>query len=914
MAADKQVQVKITGDSTNLFSSLQQSTAGIKTFAQDIKSEMSGISGTIGNLTAPFAALKSSFGMVTGAIAAVSAAIIGAIAQTNEFNASVNKLHLTLGVSLATATTWAIAAKEMGISIDDLSGIAAKLETRILKNSDTFTKWGVATKDAQGHALTGAQVLENLAAKYSSLGTQQERNALLASTMGKSWVESQKLMSDLSEKLEHGKRVQEDFNLTVTGDGVAASKAYKVATEDVGFAFQGVAKTVGDSVTPIITSLMKSFVEFAKEVLPGVSWAVKALTDGIAAVINIFNDLGIYAAETFDEIIDGFNLVSGVINKILDGDFKGAFQAAKDGYKAMADDHEAYAGQITASDEKYQARHRQIWSDIKKDEEAPAGKAGNTPGGLGDSESLMEKLKQRLEALRKSRAAELGVDADYFQLSKADEFAFWSGQLKTSAATGKDRIALENEVNSARKASKDEHFGQEKAALAAQLADLKGNFDAQIALAEANLASIGHIEGVKSSHYAEAAKQVTDLKNKQVDQTLKVNEVILNAEKAHVDAMDALDLQDLNFRKAQGEISETEFLQQQAAANNRKYQEDAQALAKRRELVAADPIETAKVNAEIQKLEDQRVASERRTQQELGALTGTAGSGFLAGLHKAVNQLPTVYQQFAAFGASIHATMTNSLGKAFDDMIIKGTSWKNAMVNATRAVATSVVSSFSQMAAKYLVDMAIKKGMDTFDTITATKKKADAAAAVAGESAKTLATTTGAATTTAAMTDIVAATDLATASMTDYAATSIWAAYADIPFGGEALALAEISSMEGSLAAVKAMAFAKGGVIDRPTLALMGEAGQREFVAPERDFKNVIKDVINSVMATTASVQAYAAQSFSGGSSGMATAGGSGAPNITINTGHILGSSADSANVIGKYLSQVMVDFNRRNG
>lgn len=104
------------------------------------------------------------------------------------------------------------------------------------------------------------------------------------------------------------------------------------------------------------------------------------------------------------------------------------------------------------------------------------------------------------------------------------------------------------------------------------------------------------------------------------------------------------------------------------------------------------------------------------------------------------------------------------------------------------------------------------------------------------------------------------------ASMYQLAVMESWAAYAGMPFIGMPLALAQIAAITASYAAVSAIGmgsgattattggsaggglnygeFATGGLIDRPTLALMGEVpGSRELVAPESTFIDWIKTV-----------------------------------------------------------------------
>ncbi len=67
--------------------------------------------------------------------------------------------------------------------------------------------------------------------------------------------------------------------------------------------------------------------------------------------------------------------------------------------------------------------------------------------------------------------------------------------------------------------------------------------------------------------------------------------------------------------------------------------------------------------------------------------------------------------------------------------------------------------------------------------------------------------------------------------------------------------LAAIATIEAAKAGVKAMSFAEGGVVDGPTLSLLGEAGQREFVTPEITFEDKFRQLeaklLNNVGTTS---------------------------------------------------------------
>ena len=95
------------------------------------------------------------------------------------------------------------------------------------------------------------------------------------------------------------------------------------------------------------------------------------------------------------------------------------------------------------------------------------------------------------------------------------------------------------------------------------------------------------------------------------------------------------------------------------------------------------------------------------------------------------------------------------------------------------------------------------------------------------------------------------------------AASKIWEAHASIPYVGPALAAGFTAMMIADLAANAAsaqgiVAHAKGGVIDRPTLALMGEVpGSREIVAPETTFRSWADNLTANILASERQVRGY---------------------------------------------------------
>ncbi len=139
---------------------------------------------------------------------------------------------------------------------------------------------------------------------------------------------------------------------------------------------------------------------------------------------------------------------------------------------------------------------------------------------------------------------------------------------------------------------------------------------------------------------------------------------------------------------------------------------------------------------------------------------------------------------------------------------------------------------------------------------------------VTGETAKTTASATGAAAQTAAAAPAIAANQAVASSAMSAAIAEIFAAHSYIPFAGVAIATGFSIMAESMWAALSgaakgaSVAFATGGLVDRPTFGLVGEAGP-EIIAPVSDFKSVVQSLLVDTVQTVRDVAAMAGQSSS---------------------------------------------------
>ena len=264
---------------------------------------------------------------------------------------------------------------------------------------------------------------------------------------------------------------------------------------------------------------------------------------------------------------------------------------------------------------------------------------------------------------------------------------------------------------------------------------------------------------------------------------------------------------------------------------------------------------------------------------------GTAAGGALAGMHDFVAQGDNLFNSFRSTTLQAMTGIQDGVAHSIEGILEHTESGAQAMKAFGKSVETSVIGALAKMAAQYLMTAAACAAFST--------------ASMAG-----------------AMLQETAAESLATA--------EIWAAWAPLSLvGGEAAALAEIAIMTGSIAAASKVAsgtggkFATGGLIDTPTLALMGEAGP-ELVAPEHDFKdwaNAHQNLGYNLASHANQVSRLGAQAGSYGRAGLAQNGGAMPSHVAIDArGAIFASTTEGQRAIDKMVNSSNQRIGRATG
>jgi hypothetical protein len=274
------------------------------------------------------------FGKITAVIAGVAAAAAGGeafqkfIDKTNELNSEAIKLSKVLGITGEAAGTLNTALGDIGSDADTYTTAFLHFNRQLRQNADEMKAMGVdidALKSGQKSSNEVFQEAINIVGTYRA-GTDQ---ATAAQTLfGRSIGEVYTLQKLTNEKIAEAAEKNKALNLTITQEGLAATKAYKLAMNDVGDVLHGIEKTIGEAVIPHFTELAQKFAEFGPAIVDGMGAAVQI-------VITLWDTLGEVVGAAADTIRDVLGALFGEVIKDFGQDGPGAMEIFKNAVKVV---------------------------------------------------------------------------------------------------------------------------------------------------------------------------------------------------------------------------------------------------------------------------------------------------------------------------------------------------------------------------------------------------------------------------------------------------------------------------------------------------------------------------------------------------------------------------------------------------
>lgn len=297
----------------------------------DIKDKMSELGGLLGGLAGKFAAVA--------AVAAGGAAFKSFIDETLKLNSEALQLSRILGITAEEAGTLNTALGDIGADADTYSGAFLKFSRALKTNSEQLRALGVDTDAVKSGQKTSNEVfVESLGllqafkpgidqAQFAStafgrsigdvqklqklFGTETERTIKTINEQGQEVTRILTPLEAFNRKQDEAREKNLALNLTITTEGLAATRKYKEAIRDAGDVLSGIKNTIGNAVIPIFTELSRQFATAGPAIIQAIEPIATTAAAVLGEVIRIFTLLWETVSDVVRSIGDAITSVFG---------------------------------------------------------------------------------------------------------------------------------------------------------------------------------------------------------------------------------------------------------------------------------------------------------------------------------------------------------------------------------------------------------------------------------------------------------------------------------------------------------------------------------------------------------------------------------------------------------------------------
>lgn len=634
--------------------------------------------------------LSGAFELVKKAALGVTAILAGGAAFREIIESTVNwaegalNLSRSLGVTTEKASVYQIALQHLGISSDVLVSASDKVSKNLYTNAAAFEKLGVHTKDANGQFRPTVDIIADVNSKLAAMPNVTARNIAAQQVYGRSWSQVRDLLRLTREEMEQAEAQGKSLGLVVGPEGAARAEQYKEGMNDLRLVGTALSSQIGNEMIPTLINVGRIFSESGPKDMHIFSTLLNGIAYTTGTVAIEFQKLGLWigkvAAQAAAFMHGDFGAI-GAIGKDFDNDLQALNKNA---------------------DELWDKLNRPI--PAQKSAE-PAAAGGTTP--FDSKEKSASRAGGWETTLQEKKAAYEEDAASHGQLlefSKQQEVDYWKNILATTQVSEEERKSIQAKIAG-------DELSIDKQKLEGSLATLKNEESAHGKSLNDRLAAemkyadtIKGVYGADSKQYADAQKAIVDTKRRIGDQVEQLDtmhsEQSRNRQLAEINS--AENAAKTAYQNKQMSLAQITELEEQFEAQ--RYAIKQKALANELTLVdpSTDPVAYEKKVEQIQQLAEQHAAAMQQINDKA-----------------AVDQTKIWNGVFTEMGRGFDQTIANFL---------KGTTSIGQMIRGLfQDVASTVINTLAQMAAKNLEVMV--QSMLMSKTAAMSQLKANAAAA-----------------------------------------------------------------------------------------------------------------------------------------------------------------------------------------
>lgn len=600
---EKPVEVRFTGTLDDLNKAMAKALEGLDSFKTGAQSRMSGVVDAITSVKSNWIALAA---VLSGGMFAKS------ISDSSKLATEAGILGERLGISATEAGALAIALGDIYSDVEAYTSSFFHLGRQLKANEEELQRFGLQTRDASGKTRDAKDIMAEALEIIGQYRTGFDQAQVSMVFFGRSVQEVQKLQRLTPQVMEEARKKAEDLGLTITKQGVAANKEYKAAMNDLDDMFMGIRKTIGDVLMPVVTKLTQWFTSTGPA-------AVSVIRVSLGTVASMFWGIA-FAVESVIAIVEGLWTVIknggsdalNVLRKVGDLDFKGAWDAVKNGAVANGSVMTDVLGKIGKAAKDTEQKIKNIFL---------AGDPTTAPKGGARTarfpKNVVDGFEAELAARRESYEKQKFEQGSFEQFTKQMEVDFWKEKLKVVQQGSKDYLTIQRKIYEGEREMR-------KAAFLAEIEDLRNsseswrnNYEQRLAIAQRVYEQVKQRFGAESAAAKSAAGEVARVQRQLDDQRKELN--ALQIERMEAFAQHEMQLQeqmvahDVEMRR----VTVAQSIESYQQIEKARYDISKEAMEKRRALIDPnlDPVAYRQATAQIEQItreHEQRMMELRR--------------------------------------------------------------------------------------------------------------------------------------------------------------------------------------------------------------------------------------------------------------------------------------------------------------
>ena len=754
-----------------------------------------GISGVMGEVASTLGKFQ---GLFAGAAAAMGggAAFKAGVSAYKKQAADAIALSRALGLTAAEANVLNAQLEAANLTNDTYLGGTRAMTRALNTNSDAFKEMGIQTKDSQGNLLPMQQLIENTVASLNQYAAGSDRNAMAQQLLGRSYDDILSLTRLNAAANEEGAEKIKEYHEQLDP---AQVKAYRDAMRHLGDAGEGVALAIGRGAMPVMTELAEWMSESGPAATEIMMIAMDALRDAYDAikgvVVTVWETISEAMASITGAVGESFGVEIPSFGEIVKNVFRiirgvvvlaaGTFQILVETVRATLEIAASYLRRF--ADVAVAAFHLD-WDGVKD----------AWSNGTKQIEKIVEERGASVEAIALKMAekyqdaltGEVGTKRAESATAKPKGGTLRAHELKGTAKPKKEKKKEKKDPSNMKEYEIE--LDDMKLAFAQKNEGREMDKAAEQAFWEAKLAIVKKgSDDEKTIARNVAQEKIAILREKHKNSIAEEKEAAEEMERLRLSLL-AIDEENANQQLALGQITKTQILQQQKVFEDRRYEIQREAQAKRIALMRKedDPASYAAANEKLLELDRARNLKKLQIDHQLQ----TQEIPIWKGLSNSMSSL---------WDKGISAMMSGTLR------------WKNAL----RATWTEMAGMF----AKSVIKPIVANWAKSLATMIAQKM----GFAATEKAIDTTSATTSMATTGAAATVKVGANAAS-------AASGAASALASIPYVGPILAIAAMGAMFAAVSAMGSNVKSASGGYDIPSgLNPVTQLHEEEMVLPK---------------------------------------------------------------------------------